>query len=311
MFFRKYEGLGNDYVYVDVVGQPGLAECDLGALAQVVSDRHFGVGSDGLILLCPPTAGTKAHVRMRMFNVDGSESEMCGNGVRCVAKFAHDHMRIREDPMLVETGRGVLSIRYIVDRDSGELTAATVDMGEPILAAAAVPTLLAPTRDGMVIDGQLPEFAGSGELAELMRQGGVASGVTCVSMGNPHAVLFCEKPELVPLERLGRLIEHHPAFPRRTNVHVVMVPSRTCVVARTWERGSGITLASGTGASAILVASVLTGRADRAATLELPGGELMIHWEARTNHVMMTGPATETFSGTLSTGLLRKAGWKC
>jgi diaminopimelate epimerase len=292
MRFIKMHGIGNDYVYVDAFNTPALAErTDLPDLARRISDRHTGVGSDGLILVCRPTAGTGADVRMRMFNADGSESEMCGNGVRCVAKFAHDHLGIRARPMRVETGRGVLAIDY---RAEGErLIEAAVDMGEPILDLSNVPV------DASKLRGAGRDHEYTVEVGER------AWTATFVSMGNPHAVIFSSGREpltldqlrSLELERIGPTLEHHAAFPRRMNVHFVSVESRSEATMRTWERGSGITMACGTGAAAALVAGILTGRLDRRARLHLPGGDLQLEWDQGGGHVFKTGPATQVFTG--------------
>jgi len=274
MKFTKMHGLGNDYVYVETFSQSEPA--DPPALARAVSDRHFGVGSDGLILIMP---SDRADARMRMFNADGSEGEMCGNGVRCVAKYIHDHGLARKDRVTVETGRGVLTLDLTVA--DGEARLVRVDMGVPILRAAEIPTLLPgdpPIDAPMEVDGRT--FA-----------------VTAVSMGNPHAVVFVDDVVNFPLERLGPLFETHPSFPRRVNAHFVQILSRGEVRMRTWERGSGVTLACGTGACAVCVAGVLTGRTDRRVLAHLPGGALDLEWPEPAASVFMTGPATEVFSG--------------
>ncbi len=280
MRFVKMQGAGNDYVYVDCVRQPPPA--DPVKLSQVISDRHFGVGADGLILLCP---SEKADVRMRMFNADGSESEMCGNGIRCVAKFAFDHGLTQKNPMRIETGRGVLTL--LLDLRGGKVEQVTVDMGEPILDAERIPTTLAGQR---VIDYAVP-------VEPWFAECGLDPRMTCVSMGNPHAVFYCRDVAKVPLEVVGPKVEHNALFPRRINVHYVQVQSDNEVTMRTWERGSGVTLACGTGACAVAVAGVLTGRSGRRITAHLPGGDLLLHWSEQDGHVHMTGPAVEVFSG--------------
>jgi diaminopimelate epimerase len=278
MKFTKMHGIGNDYVYVN-----GFTEtvADPARVAREVSDRHFGIGGDGLILILP---SEKADVRMRMFNADGSEAEMCGNGVRCVAKYAFDHGLSRANPMRVETGRGVLLIE--LHTEGGKVLQATVNMGEPILELAEIPVkagvLGRTSREheyGIDIDG-----------TGLM-------GVAFVSMGNPHAVMFVDDIQAVDLARVGPVIEHHSAFPKRINTHWVQINSRSEITMRTWERGSGITLACGTGACAVCVAGVLTGRTDRKILAHLPGGDLRLEWSEKDNCVYMTGPATEVFSG--------------
>ncbi len=284
MRFTKMHGIGNDYVYVDCVHAAPPA--DPAALSRAISNRNFGVGSDGLILVCP---SERADARMRMFNADGSEAEMCGNGLRCVAKYVYDHGIARKPKLAIETGRGVLTVALEVKND--KVSRATVNMGEPILGGAKIPTTLAgdpPVNAPLTVAGKHFE-------------------VTCVSMGNPHAVIFVEPDEAAevfgassdwdPVRDLGPKIEHHPAFPRRTNVHFVKVHSPTEVTMRTWERGSGITLACGTGACAVCVAGVLTGRTGRKLLAHLPGGDLELHWSEADNCVYKTGPAVEVFTG--------------
>lgn len=285
MQFTKMHGIGNDYVYVDAFANK---IADPAKLATVIADRHFGVGGDGLILVAPPTPAAQAHgavVRMRMFNADGSESEMCGNGVRCVAKYAWDHKLARVNPMLVETGRGVLSIALDVQGD--QVASATVNMGPPILDLAQVPVAVA----------QVQATSAAQQFSFTVPGAGTFTGVF-VSMGNPHVTIYVPDVAAVPLEVWGPRIETFAAFPRRINVHFVQLHSRTELTMRTWERGSGITLACGTGASAVAVAGVLTGQNDRKVLIHLPGGDLRLEWRESDNNVYMTGPATEVFSGT-------------
>ena len=272
--FVKMHGAGNDYVYVSGFHQR-LPE-DLPALARRVADRHTGVGGDGLICLLPVSDGS-ADVRMRMFNLDGSEGQMCGNGLRCVAKLAHDDGLVEGGgAMKVLTGRGVLTVELQVGGD-GKVTAATVDMDEPILEAARVPT----TLDGVDVPGPL------------------GRRWTCVSMGNPHAVTFVESLDEIDLPRDGRAVETDPAFPEKVNAHFVKLRADGSADVLHWERGSGATLACGTGACAVCVAGVLTGRTPRELTAHLPGGTLTLRWDEASNHVHMTGPATEVFRGTI------------
>lgn len=296
MRFIKMHGIGNDYVYVN-----GFTErvTDPAALAIRIADRHFGVGGDGLIMLLPPEPGVTADVRMRMFNADGSESEMCGNGVRCVCKFAHDHGITRANPMRVQTGRGVLTLRYNTNT-SGKVDQITVDMGEPILDAGLVPVKIGMIPDNSrVVNYSLSEFVR--DHVELRQPWVDAAGldrhITCVSMGNPHVMLYCNDVSKVPLEIVGPILEKDARFPRRINVHFVQVHAPGEVTMRTWERGSGITLACGTGASAVCVAGVLVSRSDRKILAHLPGGDLSLEWRESDNHVYMTGPATEVFEG--------------
>ena len=281
MKFTKMHGIGNDYVYVDGFDEPPPA--DPAALARKVSDRHFGVGADGLILILP---SDKADVRMRMFNADGSEAEMCGNGVRCVAKYAFDHGRSTNNPLTIETGRGVLSLSIQQGKD-GKVRRVTVDMGSPILGLAEIPV----DRDKVVQGARENEYRLS------IAQGNELLDATFVSMGNPHAVFYVDDIATLVLERIGPVIEKHKAFPKRVNAHWVHVHNRGEVTMRTWERGSGITLACGTGACAVCVAGVLTGRTDRRLLAHLPGGDLEPEWREDDGHVHMTGPATEVFTG--------------
>jgi diaminopimelate epimerase len=274
MHFTKMHGLGNDYVYVDCFDQQ---VSDPAALAKAISDRHFGVGGDGLILILP---SGQADVRMQMFNADGSEGRMSGNGIRCVAKYAYDHGRARSNPMAVETAAGIKTLQLELSAD-GRVASATVDMGEPILDPAQIPVAIPQRR---VVD--LP-----------VRTAKHAYNMTCVSMGNPHAVIYVPAVSAVPLEEVGPELEHHRLFPQRVNAHFVQVLSAAEVTMRTWERGSGITLACGTGASAVCVAGVLTGRTGRSIVAHLDGGDLRLEWRADNGHVYMTGPATEVFSG--------------
>src|SRR5512135_905136 len=274
MKFTKMHGTGNDYVYVSTFHQE--APADPARLAIAVSDRHFGIGSDGLILIGP---SEQADARMRMFNADGSESEMCGNGVRCVAKYIHDHGIARKPRVTVETGRGVLALDLEVE--GGQARRARVDMGAPILRASEIPTTLPgdpPVDAPLVVEGR-------------------TLAVTAVSMGNPHAVIYVEDVANFPVATFGPVLEHHPSFPNRVNAHFVGVLGPNEVRMRTWERGSGITLACGTGACAVCVAGVLTGRTGRKVLAHLPGGDLELEWPGDGRSVFMTGPATEVFSG--------------
>jgi diaminopimelate epimerase len=276
MKFTKMHGAGNDYVYVDCFNQD-IPE-DVADLARVISHRHFGVGGDGLICIRPSEV---ADARMQMLNADGSESEMCGNGIRCVAKFVYDHDIARKKTMQIETGAGVLDLELSTG-ENDLVTEVTVDMGPPELDAPKIPTTLA--QSGQVIDHSV-EFAGQ------------QVAVTCVSMGNPHCIVFVEKATDELVLGLGPKIETDPRFPNRTNVEFIEVISPTEVRQRTWERGSGETWACGTGASAVCVAGVLTGRTQRKILNHLLGGDLTLQWDEASNHVMMTGGATEVFSG--------------
>jgi len=291
MRFTKMHGAGNDYVYVDCFSQP--APSDPAALATRISDRHFGVGGDGLVLILP---SEKADARMRMFNADGSEAEMCGNAIRCVAKYVFDHGLARKTTLTIETGRGVLTLDLELAAD--RVNRVRVDMGEPILAARQIPTTLPPSTNSPRNRPALPRNADVRDAVvdAEMAIGGRKLKVTCVSMGNPHCVAFVPKLSDYWVLRVGPKIESDPRFPRRVNAEFVEVISRNEVRMRVWERGSGETLACGTGASAVCVAGVLTGRTDRNVLVHLRGGDLELHW-AEDNHVYLTGPAVEVFSG--------------
>lgn len=285
MKFTKMHGLGNDYVYVNGFEQ---TIADPAAVARKVSDRHTGIGGDGLVLILP---SQKADVRMRMFNADGSEAEMCGNAIRCVAKYAHERGLAKINPMRIETGRGVLTLDLKLSGADVDLV--TVNMGAPIIEPADVP--VDPKRMRRSGEHQYEVPLDHPKRAMFEWPGEFVA--TFVSMGNPHAVLYVADPGRIEAEHLGPIIEHHPAFPRRINVHWVGVISPTEVRMRTWERGSGITMACGTGACAVCVAGVLTGRTQRKLLAHLPGGDLQLEWRESDNCVYMTGPATEVFSG--------------
>jgi diaminopimelate epimerase len=274
MRFTKMQGAGNDYVYVNCFEE--RLEGDLPELARQISDRHFGVGGDGLILIRPSEV---ADARMQMFNADGSEAEMCGNGVRCVAKYVYDRGIAQKETLAIETGNGVLQLK--VEVADGRVARVRVDMGEPILIAEKIPTTL---PGSPVVDAPL-------------EAGGRTFPVTCVSMGNPHCVAFVDEANDDWVLGVGPHVETHKHFPRRVNAEFVEVLSRNEVKQRTWERGSGETLACGTGASAVCVAGVLSGRTDREIVVHLLGGDLTLHWNEADNHVYMTGPAEEVFSG--------------
>lgn len=280
MRFVKMHGAGNDYIYVNCFDEPIPA--DPPALAREVSDRHFGIGGDGLVLICPSEL---ADARMRMFNADGSEAEMCGNAIRCVGKYLYDHGLTRKTRVAIETGRGELTLDLeVVD---GQVERARVNMGKPILEPAEIPTTLAATKShagtGAVVDADL-EVAGERLLA------------TCVSMGNPHCVTFVDKLSDRWVHQVGPKIETDAHFPRRVNAEFVEVVSPTELRMRVWERGSGETLACGTGAAAVCVAGVLSGRSQRRVTIHLLGGDLELEW-ADDGCVYKTGPATEVFAG--------------
>ncbi len=272
-------GAGNDYVYVDCFNNPFPSNPQ--DLSRQISNRHMGIGADGLILICPSEV---ADAQMRMFNADGSESEMCGNGIRCVAKYLADYGICTKQTIEVETGAGVLALA--VFKENGKVHSVRVDMGEPVLAAEEIPTKLLGNANqrNQVVDVPITV-------------GGASVSVTCVSMGNPHCVVFVDEASDELVRGLGPQIEVDPRFPARVNVEFVEVISPTEVRQRTWERGSGETMACGTGASAVCVAGVLTGRSERELTNHLLGGTLFLEWSESSNHVFMTGPAVEVFSG--------------
>lgn len=278
MKFTKMHGIGNDYIYVN-----GFAETvtDPARLAREVSDRHFGIGADGLILILPSET---ADVQMRMFNADGSEAEMCGNGIRCVAKYAFDHGLSRNNPMKVQTARGVLSLALQIPK--GKVSQVTVNTGEPILTLADIPV------DGGAVSPMDSSHRFSFDVGPQ-----TISQATFVSMGNPHVVIFVDEVSRIDLPRLGPLVERFKAFPNRINAHWVQIKSPREIIMRSWERGSGVTLACGTGACAVCVAGALTGRTQRKILAHLPGGDLSLDWRESDNCVYMTGPATEVFSG--------------
>ncbi|NLP14072.1 MAG: diaminopimelate epimerase [Clostridium sp.] len=273
MKFTKMHGLGNDYIYVncfnETVEEPSK-------VAKFVSDRHFGIGSDGLVLIMP---SDKADFRMRMFNSDGSEAEMCGNAIRCVGKYVYDNGMIKKDVVSIETLAGIKILELTIKNNSVELV--RVDMGEPILEPVNIP----------VLSGK--------ELfkSEPVTINGMEFKVTCVSMGNPHAVSYVESVDDFPLEQIGSKMETHELFPKRINAEFVEVVDRTTLKMRVWERGAGETLACGTGACAVLVASVLNGISERKATVKLLGGDLIVEWDENNNHVYKTGPAVKVFEG--------------
>ncbi len=279
MRFTKMHGAGNDYVYVNCFDQP--LPTDVPEAARRMSHRHFGIGGDGLILIRPSDV---ADARMQMFNADGSEAEMCGNGIRCVAKYVYDHGLCQRPTLRIETKAGVLTLD--VEVHQGLVERVRVDMGEPILEAARIPTTLGdPAHPSQPIVNFPLAVAGK------------SFQVTSVSMGNPHCVVYVEQATDELVLGVGPLMETHERFPAKVNVEFIEVISPREVRQRTWERGSGETWACGTGASAVCVAGVLTGRTERQVLIHLLGGDLELEWNSDNNHVYMTGPATEVFSG--------------
>lgn len=273
--FTKMHGLGNDYVYIDAISQNIERKSEL---AQFVSNRNFGVGSDGLILI---ERSTVADFKMTMFNSDGSQAEMCGNGIRCVAKFVYDKKMTDKTTLKIETLAGIKILE--LDIEKGEVKKVRVDMGEPILEAEKIPVISTenPVKN-LVLTAKDKEFK-----------------FTCVSMGNPHAITIVEDTEKFDVKKYGEELEVDKAFPRRTNVEFVQIVDKNTIKMRVWERGAGETLACGTGACATAVACNLNGLTDRKVTIELLGGNLEIEWNKENNHVYMTGPATTVFEGEL------------
>lgn len=273
MKFTKMHGCGNDYVYVN------LFEEQIENPAKVsiaVSDRHFGIGSDGLITI---GASEIADFRMRIYNADGSEAEMCGNGIRCVAKYVYDHKLTDKTEITVETGAGVKTLQLTVEDD--KVTLVRVDMGEPILTPDEIPVVADGDRvvdEPIVVDGKTWHM-------------------TCVSMGNPHAVVFVDDVAHFELEKYGPLFENHVRFPKRTNTEFVQIVSRNEAIMRVWERGSAETWACGTGTCATVMACILNGLTDNEVLVHLRGGDLRIAYDSKSNHIFMTGPATEVFEG--------------
>jgi diaminopimelate epimerase len=277
--FTKMHGLGNDFIVID----DRASELDFEPDAVTwLCDRHFGVGGDGLILIRPATADN-AEFFMLYYNADGTTAEMCGNGVRCFAKYLVDNGLVTGDRVGVQTLGGVYEIDVARDAD-GRFEVATVDMGEPVLLPALIPTTL-PGEDSVV--------------AAPLTIAGETWEVTCVSMGNPHAIVWVDDVDAAPVTTIGPLIETDPAFPRRTNVEFASVTTEGLIRLRVWERGVGETLACGTGACATVVAASLAGLVDRAAAVELPGGELVVRW-GEDGRVYMSGPAETVFTGTIA-----------
>ena len=272
--FTKMHGLGNDYVYMDAINQKIENRSEL---AKFVSDRHFGIGSDGLILICP---SEKADFRMQMFNQDGSEAEMCGNGIRCVGKFVYDKGLTKKETITVETLAGIKTL--VMTAKNGKIETARVDMGEPILEAEKIPVISNenPVKN-LKLEAEDKKFI-----------------FTCVSMGNPHAVTFIkEDVNKFDICKYGAKLEVNKAFPKKANIEFINVIDDKTLNMRVWERGAGETLACGTGACAVTVAAILNGYTKRAVTVHLLGGDLKIEWNKNDNHVYMTGPATTVFEG--------------
>lgn len=275
MHFTKWQGCGNDFVLVDCYKEKVQ---DFAELAKVMCDRHYGIGADGVLYVLP---SDKADFCMRIFNTDGSEAEMCGNGIRCFARYIYDYGLTEKTEFTVETGAGILVPRLHVN--DGTVTSITVDMGEPILAGDDIP---------------VTGFGRERVIAKPIEVDGKGFTMTCVSMGNPHCVVFVEDMAKAKLEHFGPLFESHAVFPRKTNTEFVEVRDSSHVRMRVWERGAAITLACGTGSCATVVAGVLNGKTERKTEVELDGGKLLVEWSESDNHVYMTGPAEFVFEGT-------------
>ena len=276
--FTKMTGLGNDYIYVDCTDGTKLK--NIPEMAKKLSDRHFGIGADGLILIDKPD-NKQSDFKMRIFNSDGSEAEMCGNGIRCVAKYIHDHNLSTNDKIAIDTLAGIKKVK-ILENDEGVCNEAIVDMGEPIFQDKNIPyNVYEPFNKDLDINVE----------GEKMR-------FTVVSMGNPHAVPFVEDLDDLQIEMCGPVIESNPIFPNRTNVEFVQIIDKNNIRVRVWERGVGETFACGTGACAAVVASGLNGYTDEIVNVSLPGGKLKIEW-GKDNHIYMQGPATTVFEGKL------------
>lgn len=278
--FTKMQGCGNDYIYFDCFdGQPD----DPSALAVKLSDRHFGIGGDGIVLIC---SSDKADARMRMFNTDGSEGMMCGNAIRCVGKYLHDIKGIEKDTVTVDTLSGMKTLKLFTD-ESGSVTGAEVDMGKAIFEPEKIPVRLKPDKDGKI-------------LKKTVMIGGREYEITCVSMGNPHCVVFGDDPDEIDLEKIGPVFEHDEIFPERVNTEFIQVIDDRTLKMRVWERGSGETLACGTGACASAAAAVENGFCPRGQEIRvmLRGGDLFIRYEDD-GRVFMRGPAEISFRGSV------------
>ena len=273
--FTKMHGLGNDYVYIDAINQNIENES---SLAQFVSNRHFGIGSDGLILICKSDV---ADFKMRMFNSDGSEAEMCGNGIRCVGKFVYDKGLTNKTTVKIETLAGIKTL--ILNTKDGKVETARVDMGEPILEAEKIPVISNenPVKN-LILNAEGEKFK-----------------FTCVSMGNPHAITVVDSTENFDVEKYGKVLEVDKAFPKKANIEFAQIVDKHNIKMRVWERGAGETLACGTGACATAVACHINGLTERKVNIELLCGNLEIEWNKEDNHVYMTGPAVTVFEGTL------------
>jgi len=278
--FVKMHGLGNDFILIDCINKSLGDSSFLSYLAKKLCDRNFGIGADGLILILP---SSKAEIQMRIFNYDGSEAQMCGNGIRCFAKYAYENKLVSKNKFTVETLAGIITPKLIFQ--DKEISGIKVDMGTPKLKRREIP--MEGEDTSTVMD----------EVLKINTE--QTFKITCVSMGNPHCIIFVDDVQSIPIDEIGPKIENHPLFPEKTNVEFIQVLNRKEINFRVWERGVGETLACGTGACAALVAAVLNKKTDRKATIHLPGGDLNIQW-ADDGYVYMTGPAELVFRGEMN-----------
>ncbi len=276
MKFTKMQGCGNDYVYINCF-QEKINNPE--TLAKLLSDRHFGIGGDGLILIKPSKA---ADCMMEMYNADGSQGEMCGNGIRCLAKYAYDYGIVNKTSISVETKAGIKELELTLEDNMVKMV--TVDMGEPIVTPKEIPAI---SDEEAIIDA-------------LIEVEGIPYTITAVSMGNPHGVVFVEDTKVIELEKIGPGFEHHPMFPNRVNTEFIQIVDKNTINMRVWERGSGETLACGTGACASVYAAILNGRTDDQVLVHLLGGDLTIFYNRADNHIYMTGPAEVVFDGEIN-----------
>lgn len=294
MKFVKYQGCGNDAILLDTQADRTCANLgsssSFGEMVRRMCDRTFGIGADVILLLESPSAGANADARMRIFNSDGCEAQMCSTGVRAIVKYLSDRRSLVKDSYLIQTGRGVLPVR--AKRDGAGVCAATIEMGEPIFEPERIPVKL-PGTDAIqvLIPPALKSILGG------PCGGSVTDRMSVVSTGNPHVMFFCNEIDNLPLSLLGPAIERHELFPQRVNVHFVKIVDRSHARMRSWERGAGATLACGTGASAVVAAGVRAGLLDRRVNVDVPGGSFAISWEESSNQLVLTGPIVEVFEG--------------
>jgi diaminopimelate epimerase len=276
ILFAKMHGIGNDFVLINAISQR-LIRLDFGELAKNICNRHYGIGADGLLII---QESLSADLQMRVFNPDGSEAEMCGNGIRCFSKFVYENKIIEKEVFSVETLAGIIVPALIIK--NGQVAAVEVDMGIPFLDRGKIP--MKGNKNDLVI-------------AENIKVGDTEYTVTCVSTGNPHVVVFVDDISTVDITKLGPMFENHPLFPEKINTEFAQIINRKEVISLIWERGAGNTLACGTGASAVVVAGVMNNKLDRKAIVHLPGGDLSIEWQEADDHLMLTGSADFVYKG--------------